>query len=213
MRILIVDDHEIAREGLKTILRDDPDFEVVAESGSAEGLVQLAQRTRPDVVLLDARLPGISGVETCKRLVAADPDIAVLMVSSYSDDLLVEDCIRAGARGYVVKDIERLSLKEAIRAVYGGGGAVSPVIAAKILDRLRAKEELAAAAAEPSSPLSHTRLEILRLIAVGFSNREIAGRVHLSENTVKSHIQQIFRKLDVANRVQAALRASTQGWL
>lgn len=211
MRILIVDDHEIVREGLKTILRDDPDFEVVAESGSAEALAQLAQRTQPDVVLLDARLPGISGVEVCKQLVAADPDIAVLMVSSYSDDLLVEECIKAGAKGYVVKDIERLSLKESIRAVYGGGGAVSPVIAAKILNRLRSKEGLTSA--EPSSPLSDTQLEILRLIAVGFSNREIAGRIHLSENTVKSHIQQIFRKLDVGNRVEAALRASREGWL
>jgi two-component system, NarL family, response regulator DevR len=211
MWILIVDDHEIVREGLKTILRDDPDFEVVAESGSAEGIVQLAQKTQPDVVLLDARLPGVSGVEACRQLVAADPDIAVLMVSSYSDDRLVEECIRAGARGYVVKDIERLSLKESIRAVYGGGGAVSPLIAAKVLNRLRSKEELASA--EPSSPLSHTQLEILRLIAVGFSNREIAGRIHLSENTVKSHIQQIFRKLDVGNRVEAALRASKEGWL
>lgn len=211
MRILIVDDHAIAREGLKTILRDDPDFEVVAESGSAEGLVQLAQRTRPDVVLLDARLPGVSGAEACRQLVAADPDTAVLMVSGYSDDRLVEECIRAGAKGYMVKDIERLSLKEGIRAVYGGGGAVSPIIAAKILNRLRSQEELASA--EPSSPLSHTQLEILRLIAVGFSNREIAGRIHLSENTVKSHIQQIFRKLDVGNRVEAALRASKEGWL
>src|SRR6202007_2519808 len=211
MRILIVDDHAIAREGLKTILRDDPDFEVVAESGSAAGLGQLAQSTQPDVVLLDARLPGISGAEACRQLVAADPDIAVLMVSSYSDDRLVEECIRAGAKGYMVKDIERLSLKESIRAVYGGGGAVSPVVAAKILNRLRSQEELASA--EPSSPLSHTQLEILRLIAAGFSNREIAGRIHLSENTVKSHIQQIFRKLDVGNRVAAALRASQKGWL
>jgi two-component system, NarL family, response regulator DevR len=211
MRILIVDDHAIAREGLKTILRDDPDFDVVAESGSAAGLAQLVQRTHPDVVLLDARLPGVSGAEACRQLVAADPDLAVLMVSSYSDDRLVEECIRAGAKGYVVKDIERLSLKESIRAVYGGGGAVSPVIAAKMLNRLRSKEELASA--EPSSPLSHTQLEILRLIAVGFSNREIAGRIHLSENTVKSHTQQIFRKLDVGNRVAAAIRASKEGWL
>jgi two-component system, NarL family, response regulator DevR len=211
MRILIVDDHAIAREGLKTILRDDPDFDVVAESGSAAGLAQLVQRTHPDVVLLDARLPGVSGAEACRQLVAADPDVAVLMVSSYSDDRLVEECIRAGAKGYVVKDIERLSLKESIRAVYGGGGAVSPVIAAKMLNRLRSKEELASA--EPSSPLSHTQLEILRLIAVGFSNREIAGRIHLSENTVKSHTQQIFRKLDVGNRVAAAIRASKEGWL
>jgi DNA-binding NarL/FixJ family response regulator len=211
MRIAIVDDHEVVREGLKTILRDDPDFEVVAESGSAKGLAELAQRTRPDVVLLDARLPGVSGAEACRQLVAANPDIAVLIVSTYSDDRLVEDCIRAGAKGYVIKDIERLSLKESIRAVYEGGGAVSPVIAAKVLNRLRTQEELASA--EISSPLGEKQLEILRLIASGFSNREIASRVHLSENTIKSHIQEIFRKLDVGNRVEAALKASKKGWL
>jgi len=211
MRIMIVDDHEIAREGLKSILRDDPDFEVVAESGSATGLAQLARRPRPDVVLLDARLPDVGGAEACRQLVAANPDIAVLIVSTYSDDRLVEECIRAGAKGYVVKDIERLSLKESIRAVYGGGGAVSPAIAAKVLNRLRTREELASA--EPASPLSQTQLEILRLIAAGFSNREIASRVHLSENTVKSHVQEIFRKLDVGNRVEAAVRASKEGWL
>lgn len=211
MRIMIVDDHEIVREGLKTILQDDPDFEVVAESGSAEGIAQLARRTRPDVVLLDARLPGASGAEACRQLLAVDPDIAVLIVSTYSEDRLVEECVKAGAKGYVIKDIQQLSLKASIRAVYGGGGAVSPVIAAKVLDRLRTQEELASA--EPASPLSQTQLEILRLIAAGFSNREIAGRVHLSENTVKSHIQEIFRKLDVGNRVQAALKASKEGWL
>jgi two-component system response regulator DevR len=208
---MIVDDHEIVREGLKTILQDDPDFEVVAESGSAEGIAQLARRTRPDVVLLDARLPGASGAEACRQLLAVDPDIAVLIVSTYSEDRLVEECIKAGAKGYVIKDIQQLSLKASIRAVYGGGGAVSPVIAAKVLNRLRTQEELASA--EPASPLSQTQLEILRLIAAGFSNREIAGRVHLSENTVKSHIQEIFRKLDVGNRVQAALKASKEGWL
>ena len=211
MRIMIVDDHEIAREGLKTILRDDPDFEVVAESGSAKGLARLAQRTQPDVVLLDARMPGVNGAEACRQLIADNPDIAVLIVSTYSDDRLVEECIRAGAKGYVVKDIQRLSLKESIRAVHAGAGAVSPVIAAKVLNRMRTQEELASA--EPSSPLSDTQLEILRLIAAGFSNRQIASRIHLSENTVKSHIQEIFRKLDVGNRVEAALRASNEGWL
>ena len=211
MRIMIVDDHEIVREGLKAILHDDPDFEVVAESGSAEGIAQLARRTRPDVVLLDARLPGASGAEACRQLLAVDPDIAVLIVSTYSEDRLVEECVKAGAKGYVIKDIQQLSLKASIRAVYGGGGAVSPVIAAKVLNRLRTQEELASA--ELASPLSQTQLEILRLIAAGFSNREIAGRVHLSENTVKSHIQEIFRKLDVGNRVQAALKASKEGWL
>jgi DNA-binding NarL/FixJ family response regulator len=193
------------------ILQDDPDFEVVAESGSANGLAQLVQRTRPDVVMLDARLPGVSGAEACRQLTAAHPDIPVLIVSTYSDDRLVEECIRAGAKGYVIKDIQRLSLKESIRAVREGGGAVSPAIAAKVLNRLRTQEELAST--ESSNPLSHTQLEILRLIAAGFSNREIASRIHLSENTIKSHIQEIFRKLDVGNRVQAALKASKEGWV
>lgn len=211
IRIAIVDDHEIVREGLKSILQGEPDFEVVAESDTAEGLSELVEKAKPDVVLLDARLPGISGAEACRGLVEAHPDTAVLMVSTYSDDQLVEECIRAGARGYVIKDIERFSLKESIRAVARGQGVVSPAITGKILERLRTREESPSGAS--SMPLSEIQLEILRLIAAGFSNREIARRIHLSENTVKSHVQEIFRKLGVGNRVEAALTASREGWL
>jgi DNA-binding NarL/FixJ family response regulator len=211
IRLAIVDDHEIVREGLRTILQSDPEFEVVAEAGTADELGDLVDETHPDVVLLDARLPGVSGGEACRRLVASHPDVAVLIVSTYSDDQLVEECIKAGAKGYIIKDIERFSLKESIRAVHGGGGAVSPAIAAKVLDQLRSTEN--APTPQPSIPLSDTQLEILRLIAGGYSNREIADRVHLSTNTVKSHVQEIFRKLDVGNRVEAALKASQEGWL
>jgi DNA-binding NarL/FixJ family response regulator len=211
IRILIVDDHEIVREGLKTILAPEPDFEVVAATGTADNLSDLVDETHPDVVLLDARLPGVSGSEACQRLVTSHPDIAVLIVSTYSDEQLVEECINAGAKGYIVKDIERFSLNESIRAVHGGGGAVSPAIAAKVLDRLRSMET--APVPEPSIPLSDTQLEILRQIAAGHSNREIADRIHLSTNTVKSHVQEIFRKLGVGNRVEAALKASQEGWL
>jgi two-component system, NarL family, response regulator DevR len=211
IRVAIIDDHEIVREGLKSILQSEPDFEVVAESDTAEGLGELIEKTHPDVVLLDARLPGISGAEACRGLVAAHPDIAVLMVSTYSDDQLVEECILAGAKGYVVKDIERFSLKESIRAVARGQGAVSPEVAGKVLERLRTKKESSSRVS--SMPLSERQLKILRLIAEGFSNREIASRVYLSENTVKSHVQEIFRKLGVRNRVEAALTASREGWL
>ncbi len=211
IRIVIVDDHEIVREGLKTILRSDPEFEVVAESGTADELLDMVERTDPDVVLLDARLPGISGAEACRRLTASHPDVPVLIISTYSDQQLVEECIQAGARGYVVKDIERFSLRDSIRAVHAGAGAVSPTIAAAVLDQLRVKP--AAPAPNPSMPLSDTQLGIVRLIAQGFTNREIAEQLHLSENTIKSHIQEIFRKLDVSNRVAAALRASEAGWL
>jgi two-component system NarL family response regulator len=208
---MIIDDHEIVREGLKTIPGNEPDFEVVAESATADDVGDLVGKANPDVILLDARLPGVSGAEACRQLATTYPDIAVLIVSTYSDNDLIQDCIKAGARGYVVKDIERFSLKESIRAVHGGGGVVSPAIAAKVLDRLRSGDHLTPPV--PPSPLSGTQMEILRLIAAGFSNREIAVRVYLSENTVKSHVQEIFRKLDVDNRVQAALRASREGWL
>ena len=211
IRVMIIDDHEIVREGLKTILGNEPDFEVVAESATADDVRKLVGKANPNVILLDARLPGVSGAEACRQLATTYPDIAVLIVSTYSDNDLIQDCIKAGARGYVVKDIERFSLKESIRAVHGGGGAVSPAIAAKVLDRLRTGDHLTPPV--PPSPLSGTQMEILRLIAAGFSNREIAVRVYLSENTVKSHVQEIFRKLDVDNRVQAALRASREGWL
>jgi DNA-binding NarL/FixJ family response regulator len=208
---MIIDDHEIVREGLKTILGNEPDFEVVAESATANGVRELVGRTKPDVILLDARLPGVSGAEACRHLATAYPDIAVLIVSTFSDNDLIEDCIKAGARGYVVKDIEQFCLKESIRAVHRGDGAVSPAIAAKVLDRLRTEDNLTPPV--PPSLLSDTQTEIIRLIAVGLSNREIAVRVYLSENTVKSHVQEIFRKLDVDNRVEAALRASREGWL
>ncbi len=210
IRIAIVDDHEMVREGLRTILQPEDDFDVVAESGSADGIVALVDDAHPDVVLLDARLPGITGPEATRLLAASHPEAAVLIVSTYSDDELVDECIAAGAKGYVMKDIKQFSLKESIRAVHRGEGAVSPAVAARVLDRLRG------APAEPTEPhaqLSDSQCKILRLIAEGFSNREIASRVHLSENTVKSHIQEIFRKLQVRNRVEAALRATKEGWI
>jgi len=209
--VMIIDDHEIVREGIKAILRDDPGFEVVAESGTANNIGELVASAMPDVILLDARLPGLSGAEACRQLATTYPDIPVLIVSTYSDSDLVGDCIKAGARGYVVKDIEQFGLKESIRAIHRGEGAMSPAVAAKVIDRLRNEENQAPS--EPQSPLSDTQMEVLRLIAAGFSNREIAARVYLSENTIKSHVQEIFRKLDVANRVEAALRASREGWL
>lgn len=211
IRIAIVDDHEIVREGLRSILQSEPDFEVVAAASTADDLSALVDHDRPDVVLLDARLPGISGAEACQRLVASHPDVAVLIVSTYADEHLIDECIKAGAKGYVIKDIEQFSLKESIRAVHGGGGAVSPSVAAKVLDRLRSHEQ--APTPERPMPLSDTQLEIVRLISCGLSNREIAARVYLSENTIKSHVQEVFRKLGVDNRVEAAVRASQEGWL
>jgi DNA-binding NarL/FixJ family response regulator len=211
IRILIVDDHEILREGMKTILETEDDFEIVGESASAEGLLDLVGRSQPDVVLLDAKLPGVSGPEACRRLTAAYPDVRVLIVTTFTDDDLVDECIAAGAKGYVVKHIERFNLKHAIRAVHRGEGVIDPAVVGRLLDRMRSGEGRPGEDNRP--PFSEVQFDILRLISEGFSNREIAARVHLSENTVKSHVQEIFRRLEVRNRVEAALRATREGWV
>ena len=208
IRIVIVDDHEIVREGLRTLFETEPDFEVVGQSGSAEGLAAMVERTQPDIVLLDARLPGISGPDACRRLLETRPEVRVIILTSYSDDDLVDQSIKAGAKGFVVKDVERFTLKQSIRAVHRGEGFIAPAVAGKILDRLRAQDS------GPARPaLGESQLQILRLVAEGFSNREIATRVYLSENTVKSHLQEILQKLGVRNRVEAAIKATKEGWI
>jgi two-component system response regulator DevR len=210
IRVAIVDDHEMVREGLKAILAAEPDFEIVAEAASADHLLELVEKSHPDIVLLDARLPGVGGPAACRLLTERHPEIRVLMVSTYADDELVEQSIRAGAKGYLLKDIERFNLKESIRSVHRGEGAMSPAIAAKVLDFFRGEQQ----AAKPMRPdLNQSQFGILRLISEGYTNREISERVHLSENTVKSHIQELFRKMGVRNRVEAALRATKDGWI
>jgi len=208
IRIAIVDDHEMVREGLRTILHAEPDLEVVGETGLGEAVPEIVERTRPDIVLLDARLPDVGGPEVCRRLHASHPEVRVIIVTTYSDDDLVDECISAGARGFVVKDVERFSLKQSIRAVHRGEGAIAPAIAGRILERMRTQ----GAAPERARPaFTPVQTQILRLISEGFSNREIATQVHLSENTVKTHVQEIFHRLEVRNRVGAAIRATKEG--
>jgi len=209
IRILIVDDHEMVREGLMSMLRSEPDFELVGQSGHGEGVVELVERSRADVVLLDARLPDISGVEVCRRLTRKHPDVKVVILTTYTDVELVEECLQAGARGYVVKDVERFSLKESIRAVSRGQAVLAPQVAGQIIERMKGQQP------EEKRPagLNASQVAILRLMSLGHSNREIAANVHLSENTVKTHIQEIFRKLGVHNRVEAAILAGKSGWI
>src|SRR6266852_3826296 len=209
IRILIVDDHEMVREGLMAMLQSEPDFEVVGQTGYGAAVLELVESSRPDVVLLDARLPDLSGVEVCRRLVRTHPAIAVVILTTYTDPDLVQECIQAGARGYVVKDVERFSLKESIRAVYRGQSVLAPQVAGQVIERARTRQT----AGSRRAALSASQVSILRLISRGHSNREIAAEVHLSENTVKTHVQEIFRKLGVRNRVEAAILAGKSGWI
>ncbi len=209
IRILVVDDHEMVREGLMAMLQSEPDFDVVGQTGRGAEAVDLVEATRSDVVLLDARLPDVSGVEVCRRLTHAHPEVAVVILTTYTDPDLVQECIQAGARGYVVKDVERFSLKESIRAVYRGQSVLAPQVAGQVIERARTRQT----AGSRRAALSASQVSILRLISRGHSNREIAAEVHLSENTVKTHVQEIFRKLGVRNRVEAAILAGKSGWI
>jgi len=209
IRILVVDDHEMVREGLMAMLQSEPDFDVVGQTGRGAEVVDLVEATRSDVVLLDARLPDVSGVEVCRRLTQSHPEVAVVILTTYTDPDLVQECIQAGARGYVVKDVERFSLKESIRAVYRGQSVLAPQVAGPVIERARTRQP----AVSRRAALSASQVSILRLISRGHSNREIAAEVHLSENTVKTHVQEIFRKLGVRNRVEAAILAGKSGWI
>ncbi|HYR53670.1 MAG TPA: response regulator transcription factor [Methylomirabilota bacterium] len=209
IRVLIVDDHEMVREGLMAMLQPEPDFDVVGQTGRGAGVVELVEANRADVVLLDARLPDVSGVEVCRRLNLSHPEVSVVILTTYTDPDLVQECIEAGARGYVVKDVERFSLKESIRAVYRGQAVLAPQVAGQVIAGARTRRQ----AGSRRAALSASQVAILRLISRGHSNREIAVEVHLSENTVKTHVQEIFRKLGVRNRVEAAILAGKSGWI
>lgn len=185
IRILLVDDHEMVREGLKTILQSEPDLQVVAETGLGAEVPTLLDRARPDVVLLDARLPDMSGVEVCRQAARSHPDVKVIMLTTFVDPDLVDECIEAGARGYLIKDVRGLSLKENVRAVSRGQAVLAPEVAGLVLDRVRSRRP---AEAQPPG-LNQSQVAILGLMTRGFSNREIAAEIHLSENTIKTHVQ------------------------
>jgi two-component system, NarL family, response regulator DevR len=210
IRIAIVDDHQMVREGVRAMLRDEPDFEIVGDREHADDIREFVAATQPNVLLLDARLPRVSGPEACRLLSVSNPEIKVIILTVYTDDALVEQSIAAGARGYIIKDVEGFDLKQYIRAVHRGQAVLSPSIAGVVMDRMRT--QLVSPGASPIRPvLSDTQRQILRLISEGYTNREIATRVHLSENTVKSHVQEILAKLGVRNRVAAAISALRRG--
>ncbi len=211
IRLLIIDDHEMVREGLKAMLTTEPDFEIVGDVANAEQAIELLERLRPDVILLDVRLPGVSGIDICRTVTERYPETAVLILTTFTDEILVAQCIQAGARGFIVKDIERFDLKRAIRAVARGEAAIDPKAAVAVLAQLRRAQQVKQ---EPSPELlSPQQIVILRLVAQGLSSREIATQLYLSENTVKGYVQEILHRLGVKNRTEAVMVAVKQGWL
>lgn len=202
IRLLLVDDHELVRAGLRTFLGLQADMAVVGEAGSAEQALALVPRLRPDVVLLDLVLPGMSGVEAVRRLRAAHPEVKVVVLTSFAAEDSVLPAVRAGAAGYLLKDVGPGELAEALRAVHAGGATLHPAVAATVMHSV----------AEPTrDPLTPREHEVLRLVARGLPNRLIARELALSEKTVKAHVSAVLGKLGVADRTQAALYAVRHG--
>lgn len=200
IRLLVVDDHEVVRAGLRTLLEDQDRIEVVGEAATAVEALDLIETREPQVVLLDVRLPDQSGVDVCREIRARWPSVQVLMLTSYPDQDAVLGSIMAGAAGYLLKGVRGSALAEAIRTVAGGGSLLDPAVTAQVLEQVRAPR----APADPVDILTDQEMRILRLLAAGHTNREIGAAIHLSEKTVKHYVSNIFNKLGVNRRVEAA---------
>jgi DNA-binding NarL/FixJ family response regulator len=212
IRILLADDQPLFREALRTLISLQPDLQVAGEAGDGEEAVRMAETLHPDVVLMDLQMPLVDGVEATRRLHSSQPECRVIALTTFGDDDYVFDCLRAGAVGYLLKDAPSESLFEAIRAAARGESFLQPSITTRVLAEFaRLSEQPTSSNASLIEPLSDREREILRLIASGLSNREIADRLFITEGTVKNHVTNILGKLDVRDRTQAALKARELG--
>jgi len=207
LRILVVEDHPLFRKGVVSLLGSVDGFEVVGEAASGEEAVAKAAGLRPDVILMDLQMPGMGGMEATRRVLREDPDARVLVVTLFEDDDSVFMALRAGARGYVLKDADEEELERAIRAVGRGEAIFSPAVAERVLAYFAAPK--APPRAFPT--LTDREREVLKLVAQGHPNPAIARKLYLSPKTVGNHVSNIFRKLQVADRAQAIIRAREAG--
>ena len=210
-RIVLVDDHEVVRLGLKSLLERHPQFEVVGEAGSARDALEQVAATEPDVVVMDIRLPGTSGIEACEQIVDQYPNTKVIMLTSYAEDEMLFSAIRAGASGYVLKQIASEELVKAIEAVGRGEALLDPAVTQRVFQEVRraVKEEEASAFAHLSQQEKH----VLLLVSEGKTNREIAKNLFLGEGTVRNYLSTAIGKIGARNRVEAWRIARDRDWV
>lgn len=209
LSVLIADDHPVFRDGIRALLEATPDTEVVGEATTGEEVVSLASQLKPDLILMDVQMPGLNGIEATRRIVTANPDIRILMVTMFEDDASVFAAMRAGARGYVLKDATRDDLRRAIKAVGNDEAIFSPAIAARLIAFFAQPPGTIPKDLFPE--LTNREREILDLVAKGENNRAIAKKLTLSPKTVSNYVSNILNKLQVADRAQAIVKAREAG--
>ncbi|MEJ2289946.1 MAG: response regulator transcription factor [Deinococcales bacterium] len=211
IRLLLCDDHAMFRQGLRSILETEDDFRIIGEASTGREAVRYALETRPDVVLMDIQMPELDGVGATKAVLAEQPDAKVIILTMYRQDKYVFEAIKVGARGYLLKDADANDLVDAIRRVAAGETLLNAEMAASILDEFRKVGELPEHPDHKISELTEREEDILRLLAQGASNQEIAQSLGVSEKTVRNRLSEIFSKLRLNNRTQAALYALREG--
>lgn len=209
LRILVVDDHEVVRLGLVTLLRRHPAFEVVGEAGGAREAMELVDIHHPHVVVMDVRMPEISGIEACRAIVSAHSDVQVLMLTSYADDAAAVSAVMAGAAGFMLKQVSGPDLIRAIETVGQGGSLLDPKLASRVLSAMRTM----AAQREGEIELTEQEQNVLHLIGEGRTNREISATLCLSEKTVRNYVSNILQKMGFVNRFQIAAYAARKSAL
>jgi DNA-binding NarL/FixJ family response regulator len=204
IRLFLLDDHEIVRRGLRDLFEAEDDLEVVGDVGSAQEAIRITPALRPDVAILDARLPDGSGIDVCRAIRSKNPEIKAIILTSYDDDEALFAAIMAGASSYVLKQVRTVDLVDTVRRVAAGQSLLDPAVTARVLERLRAPEP----EADELASLTEREREILALIAEGLTNRQIGQRIYLAEKTVKNYVSSLLAKLGLERRTQAAVLAS-----
>jgi NarL family two-component system response regulator LiaR len=212
IKVLIADDHAFVRESTRRILEQEADLEVVAEAGDGEQAVKLACDLKPNVALVDVAMPRLDGVEATRRIKAACPSVAVLVLSAYDDDQFVFGLLEAGAAGYLLKNVRGQEIVDAIRAVHAGESVLHPSVARKVLNRF-AGSSGKVPYRKSSDVLTGREMEVLKMVTKGLSNKEIAEALYLSVRTVQGHLVNIFSKLRVSSRTEAVVYALKEGWV
>lgn len=210
IRVLLADDHDLFRQGVRRLLDGHPDIEVVGEGRSGEESVRLVEELVPDIVLLDIAMPGLSGIDAARLIRTASPRTGIVMLTVHADEEFLFEAIKAGAMGYLLKDASPEELLRAIRLIHGGEGLLAPSMAAKVI-REFARTREARDLAEVLNPLTQREVQILQHVAEGLANKEIAHKLAISERTVKNHLSNIMEKLHVNSRTQAAVYALRSG--